>query len=69
MLLWSALKELLWEVLLIKVITTWKNLPKHYIFADFLLILSYMQGALRKELLIASFVELFKNANLRKSYP
>ena len=69
MLLWSALKQLLWEVLLIKVITTWKNLPKHYIFADFLLILSYMQGALRKELLIASFVELFKNANLRKSYP
>ena len=68
MLLWSALKQLLWEVLLIKVITTWKNLPKHYVYADFLLILSYIQGALRKELLIASFVELFKNANLRKSY-
>ena len=35
----------------------------HCIFADFLLI-----GDERKELLIASFVELFKNANLGKPY-
>ena len=52
----------------IKVITTWKNLPKHYIFADFLPIVSYTQSTLRKEQLITSFVVLFKNANLRKSY-
>ena len=38
------------------------------ISADFLLIVSYIQGALRKELFGASFVELFKNANLGNSY-
>ena len=37
-------------------------------FAGFLLIASYTQGTLRKDLLIASFAELFKNANLGKSY-
>ena len=46
-----------------KVITTWKHLPKHCISAGFLLIVSYIQGAL-----IASFIELFKNTNLGKSY-
>ena len=51
-----------------KIVTTWKNLPKHCIFADFLLIVSHLQGALRKELLIASFIELFKNPYLGKSY-
>ena len=53
--------------LLTKAIATWKNLPKHCIFADFLLILNYIQGALQKELLIVSFVELFKNANFGTS--
>ena len=64
----NVLKQLLWESLTDKIYHYLENLPKHYIFADFLLIVSYIQGALRKELLIASFVELFKNANLGKSY-
>ena len=37
-------------------------------FSDFLLILSYTQGALQKELLITSFAELFQNANLGRCY-
>ena len=37
-------------------------------FAGFLLIASHTQRTLRKDLLIASFAELFKNANLGKSY-
>ena len=57
--LWSTLKQLLWE-----------SLPDkfyHRIFADSLLILSYVQGALWKELLTASFIEKFKTTSLGKS--
>ena len=66
--LWSALKKLLWESLADKSYHYLENLPKHCIFTDILLIVSYIKDALRKELLVASFVELFKNANLVKSY-
>ena len=57
---WSTLKQLLWE-----------SLPDkfyHRIFADCLLILSYVQGALWKELLTASFIEKFKTTTLGKSH-
>ena len=33
--------------------STWNNLPKHWISAEILLMESYVQGALRKELRIA----------------
>ena len=58
--LWSTSKQLLWE-----------SLPDkfyHCIFADSLLILSYVQGALWKELLTASFIEQFKSTTLGKSH-
>ena len=58
--LWSTLKQLLWE-----------SLPDkfyHCIFADSLLILSYVQGALWKELLTASFIGKFKTTTLGKSH-
>ena len=48
-------------------ISTWNNLPWHCVFAGSLLIASYGQGALQKELLIAPFVEPFKIAILEKS--
>ena len=48
--------------------STWSNLPKHLITAEFLLIESVVQSALRKELFIAPFVERFKTATLGKSY-
>ena len=48
--------------------STWNNLLKHCISADFLLMESYVQCALRKELRIAPFVECFKTATLGKSY-
>ena len=51
---------------MLNVISAWKNLTKHCIFANSLLIVSYIQGALRKELLIAPFVEHFQNATLGK---
>ena len=38
------------------------------IFTDFLLTISYAQSALRKELVIATFVECFRTASLRKSH-
>ena len=65
---WGALKQLLWKIFLVDVISTYKNLPKHWIFADSLLIVSYIQSVLQKELLIAPFIEPFKNADLEKSY-
>ena len=46
---------------------TWFNLLKHWNSAEFLLVEGYAQGALRKELRIAPFVERFKAATLRKS--
>ena len=48
--------------------STWNNLLKHYISPDFLLIESQVQGALRKALLIATFVELFQTITLEKPY-
>ena len=44
------------------------NLLKYCISANFLLIEGYVQGALRKELLIAPSVERFKTASLGRSY-
>ena len=43
-------------------------MPKHCIFAEFLLVEGYAQGALRKELDIALLVERFKTTTLGKSY-
>ena len=48
-------------------ISAYSKLLKHFIFARFLLIEGCEQGALRKELIVAPFVELFKTATLRKS--
>ena len=42
--------------------STWINLLKHCISADFLLMEGYVQGALRKGLHITSFVDRFKTA-------
>ena len=47
--------------------STWNNLRKHWIPAEFLLMEGYVQGALRKELRIAPFVERFKIATLGRS--
>ena len=46
--------------------STWYNLLKPYISANLLLTEGYVQGALRKELRIAPFVERFKTAALGK---
>ena len=46
----------------------WNKLLKRCISVDFLLVKCYVQGALRKELLLAPFVERFKTATLGKSY-
>ena len=48
--------------------STWNNLLKRCISAGFLLMEGYAQGALRKELHIAPFVERFKTATLEKPY-
>ena len=45
----------------------YSKLLKHFIFAGFLLIEDYEQGAIRKELIFAPFVERFITATLRKS--
>ena len=56
---------------MINFISTWNEFPKYYIefpryyiFVDILLIKDQIQGALRKVLLIAPFVERFKTATL-----
>ena len=49
-------------------INVYSNLLNHLVFVHFLLIEGYEQGALRKELIFATFVEQFKTATLRKSY-
>ena len=51
---------------LVNVIGTYSKLLKHFIYARFLLIEAYEQGALRKELTIAPFVERFETGTLRK---
>ena len=47
---------------------TWNNSLKHFISAKFLLMESYVQGALRKELSIAPFIECIKNTTLGMSH-
>ena len=47
--------------------STWNNLIKHWISVDFFLVEGYGQGALRKDLRIAPFVERFKIATLGRS--
>ena len=47
-------------------VSTW-NWLKHWISSEFLLIENYLQGALRKELCIALFVERFKITTLGRS--
>ena len=47
--------------------STYSILLKHFIFARFLLIEAYEQGALLKDLIVAPFVERFKTATLRKT--
>ena len=56
------------KVLLINFVRIWHNLLSHCIFAKFWLMEDYVQGALRKELQIAPFLEHFKTTTLRKSY-
>ena len=48
--------------------STWNKLFKHCISVEFLLVGGYVQGALRKEMFIASFIVRFKNAALARSY-
>ena len=48
--------------------STWNNLLKHYISAEFLLIEGIVPGSLRKELLIAPFVDHLETATFGKSY-
>ena len=50
---------------LINFISPYSKLLKHFIFTRFLLKEGYEQGALRKELTIAPFVERFKTGILR----
>ena len=61
-------KATLRKVFLMKFISTYSNLLNHFIFVHLLLTEIYEQGALRKEPVIASFVERFKKATLRKFY-
>ena len=46
----------------------WKNLLKHCITVEFLLMECYLQGALRENLHLALFVERFKTTTLGKSH-
>ena len=47
--------------------STWNKLLKHFISAEFMLMEGYEEGALRKELRSAPFVEHYKTATLRNS--
>ena len=47
--------------------SSWNDLHERCISADFLLMEGYAQGALRKDLHIAPFVECFKTVTLGKS--
>ena len=47
--------------------TTWRNLLKHCISTDFLLIVVLVKSALRKELFIAPFIERINTATFGKS--
>ena len=46
--------------------STWNNLLKHWISAEFFLMAGYLQGALRKQMRIAPFVERFKIVTLER---
>ena len=48
-------------------IRTYRSLLKNFIFTKFFLLEDFEQGALRKKLIITTFVEQFKTATLRKS--
>ena len=66
----EPLKQRLWESLTDKSCHYLEIYTQALYFCWILVsyIVNNIQGALRKELLIASFVEVFKNANLGKSY-
>ena len=51
---------------LIHFISPYSKLLKRFIFARFLLIERYEQGALRKELIVAPFVQRFETGTLIK---
>ena len=55
------------KVLLMKFATINHNLLKHCISANFLLVESYVQGALQKELRIAPFGERIKTVTMGRS--
>ena len=61
----SDLKKCFGKVFLTNFIITWSYLPRYCVFAESLQIVSYVQGALRKELLMAPFTERFKTVELR----
>ena len=61
-------KKYFGKVVVNNFISTWNILPRHYVFVHFLLLVSYVLGALRKEMLMVPFVEPFKTANLGKSH-
>ena len=48
--------------------SSWDNLVKQFIFAEFRLMEGYVQGALRKDLHIDPLVERFKTATLGRLY-
>ena len=48
--------------------STWNKLLKHWIYTNLLLMEGYVQDALRKELLIAPFMESVETATLERSY-
>ena len=56
------------KVFLINFISTYSLWLQHFIFVRLLLIEDYEQGALRKELIIATLIEGFQIATLRKFY-
>ena len=55
------------KAFLINLIMTYSKLLNIFIYARFLLIEACEQGALRKELIVAPFVERFKIGTFRKS--
>ena len=55
------------KVFLINLISIYSKLLKHFIFPCFLLIEGSEEGGLRKELMVAPFVERFKTVTLGKS--
>ena len=54
------------KVLLINLAIIWKNLLEHCISVEYLLMNGYLQGALRREVLVAPFLEHFNITTLGK---